>query len=107
MNLILYFLATDFHGLNNEVIRQLAEDNNCLLADVWEGEGLADWLIHPDGVHANVVGNIIIAHRVFEVLAQNCSGLTLYAHAQVENTDWTRHTTIARKEAGDPFMRSW
>jgi len=94
-------------GVYNEVIRQLAEDNDCLLADVWKGEGLADWLIHPDGVHANVVGNIIIANRVFEVLAQNCSGLTLHAHAQAENTDWTRYTTEARKEAGDPFTRNW
>ena len=91
----------------NEVIRQLAEDNDCLLADVWEGEGLADWLIHPDGVHANMVGNLIIAHRVFEVLAQHCSGLTLQAHARSENTDWTQHTTQARTEAGDSFTRSW
>ena len=44
----------------NEVIRQLAEANDCLLADVWEAEGQADWLIHPDGVHANAVGNLVI-----------------------------------------------
>ncbi len=91
----------------NEAIRQLACDNDCLLADVWEGEGLADWLIHPDGVHANVVGNLIIAHRVFEILAQNCSGLTSGAFARDANTDWTKGTTSARAEAGDQFIRSW
>ena len=32
-----------------------------VLADVWEGQGLADWLIHPDGAHPNKVRNLIIA----------------------------------------------
>jgi len=57
----------------NEVIRQLAESNDCLLADVYAAEGRADWLIHPDTVHANDLGHRIIGHRVFEVIARNCS----------------------------------
>lgn len=91
----------------NEVIRQLAEANDCLLANVWEAEGQADWLIHPDGVHANAVGNLVIAHRVFEVLAQHCSGLTTAVHAATGDTEWTRRTTAERAGAGDPFVRTW
>jgi len=59
----------------NTVIRQLAEKNDCLLADIYAAEGCADWLIHPDTVHANNLGHRIIGHRVFEVIAQNCSGV--------------------------------
>ena len=32
-------------------------------------------MIHYDGVHANDLGHGIVANRIFEVLARNCSGL--------------------------------
>lgn len=60
-------------GVYNEVIRQLAKTNDCLLADIYAAEGHADWLIHPDTVHANDLGHRIIGYRVFQVIAQNCS----------------------------------
>jgi lysophospholipase L1-like esterase len=93
--------------LYNTVIRQLAERNGCLLADVWEAEGRADWLIHPDGVHANRVGNLLIAHRVFEAIAVHASGLAEATHARDAATRWTASTTEARAGAGDPFRRGW
>jgi lysophospholipase L1-like esterase len=93
--------------LYNECIRQLAEDNDALVAHVWEAEGQADWLINPDGVHANMVGNLVIAHRVFETLARHCSGLSVATHAKDADTDWTKQTTACRIDAGDPFQRTW
>ncbi len=74
----------------NEVIRQLAEQRRCLLADVWAGQGEADWLIHPDGVHANRVGQLVIAHRVFETLAHHCSALSAATRHRDEKLPWTR-----------------
>lgn len=77
----------------NAVIRQLAESNDCLLADIYAAEGRADWLIHPDTVHANDLGHRVIGHRVFEVIARNCSCVAARmdqelaeARAQVEAT---------------------
>jgi lysophospholipase L1-like esterase len=58
----------------NLVIRQLAEENDCILADIWAAENQADWVVHPDTVHANDLGHLLIAHRVFEAIATNCSG---------------------------------
>ena len=58
----------------NLVIRQLAEEHGCILADIWAAEGQADWTIHPDTVHANDLGHFLIAHRVFEAIATQCSG---------------------------------
>lgn len=66
------------------VIRQLAEKNDCLLAGIYAAEGCADWLIHPDTVHANNLGHRIIGHRVFEVIAQNCSGVAAKVLADLE-----------------------
>jgi lysophospholipase L1-like esterase len=91
----------------NDVIRQLAEANGCILADVYDAEGQADWLIHPDGVHPNRPGNLLIAHRIFESIAQSCSCLTIRAFQQDADTEWTRFTTGLREKYGDPFRKSW
>ncbi len=77
----------------NAAIADLATNHDCILADVWEAEGLADWLIHPDGVHANAVGNLLIAHRVFEAIARSCGGLSNRTQTLDADTDWTRRVT--------------
>ena len=59
----------------NEAIRKLAERKECLFADLLASYRRADWLIHFDGVHANDLGHRIVANKIFEVLASNCSGL--------------------------------
>lgn len=57
-------------------LKRLAEECDALYADVFAAEGMATWMIDPDGVHANNLGHRIIANRIFEVLAQNCSCLS-------------------------------
>jgi lysophospholipase L1-like esterase len=91
----------------NDCIRGLAAEFDCILADIWAGEGMADWLIHYDGVHANKVGQIVIANRIFEALAQHASGLTNSVFEQARDTPWTQLTTTKRIEAGDPFQKTW
>jgi len=91
----------------NECIRSLAAECDCISADVWEAEGGADWLIHYDGVHANLIGNRIIAHRIFEAIAQHSSGLSLSSFARVEDNDWSHFTVKERGKAGDPFKKTW
>ncbi|UCH34703.1 MAG: SGNH/GDSL hydrolase family protein [Armatimonadota bacterium] len=67
----------------NLVIRQLAEEHECILADIWDAEGQADWAIHPDTVHANDLGHLLIANRVFEAIATNCSGVAARVTAEL------------------------
>lgn len=59
----------------NAAQQSLSEECGVLCADVWDAEGMAPWVIDPDGVHANNLGHQLIANRVFEVLAKNCSCL--------------------------------
>jgi lysophospholipase L1-like esterase len=61
----------------NEATRQLAAELDCLFVDLQAAYGGADWLVHHDGVHANDLGHRVVANRIFEVLASNCSGLAL------------------------------
>jgi len=91
----------------NEGIRRLGAETGCVVADVWDAEGEVDWLIHYDGVHANTVGNLVIAHRIFEAIAKSMSGLTLRAFDEARETKWTKDTARRREEVGNPFRKTW
>ena len=64
--------ATELYNLT---IAQLAEELGCICADVWGAEAQADWVIHPDTVHANDLGHVLIGNRAFEAIATRCSGV--------------------------------
>ena len=91
----------------NDCIRSLAQEFDCIVADVWSAEGGADWLIGYDGVHANKVGNLVLGNKLFEAIAQHCSGLSEYVFRQERETKWSKMTTQKRAEAGDPFRKTW
>jgi lysophospholipase L1-like esterase len=57
----------------NLIIRQLAENNDCILADIYAAEIGVDWIIDNDHCHPNDLGHRIIANRVFEAIVRNCS----------------------------------
>ena len=90
----------------NDAIRQLADEEGCIVADAWNAEGGsecgADWLMNPDGVHANRVGNLLIGHRVFEAIANHCSCLSNATYDRDLPTQWTQETSAARVKSGDP-----
>ena len=65
-----------FYRYNN-AIKEVAAASDCLFADLLGSYRDADWLVHHDGVHANDLGHRIVANKIFEVLASNCSGLAL------------------------------
>jgi lysophospholipase L1-like esterase len=61
----------------NAALKHLAEECDVLYADVFEAQAMAPWTVDPvDGVHPNNLGHRMIANRIFEVLAQNCSALS-------------------------------
>ena len=61
----------------NRAIAQLSKRTDCLFVDLLPAYDCASWLVHYDGVHANDVGHCLVANKVFEVLASNCSGLAV------------------------------
>lgn len=63
-----------FHEFNRGT-RDVANEKDCLFVDLLATYGNADWLVHHDTVHANDLGHRLVANKVFEVLASNCSGL--------------------------------
>ena len=79
----------------NEATAQIALQQKCLYVDLLAANGLSDWMVHYDGVHANDLGHRIIANRIFEVLAQNSSGLSKKTK-QAEKTSprWRDESTL-------------
>lgn len=59
--------------LYNLVIGQLAARNGLILADIYSAEAGVDWFVDQDHCHPNDLGHRIIANRVFEAIARNCS----------------------------------
>ena len=91
----------------NEAISRLATGEGCLLSDVWAAEGGADWVINRDGVHANKVGNLLIAQRVFETLANSCSCLSAPTYERDLPTEWTKRAMKGRERVGDAHDPWW
>lgn len=81
----------------NAGIKRLAEEIDVLHADVFAAEGMAPWMVDPDGVHANNLGHQVIANRIFEVLAQNCSGLSEKAFALRKNFQQWRDESVLKQ----------
>jgi lysophospholipase L1-like esterase len=57
----------------NLAIRHLAERNGLILADIYSTEVGADWIVDLDHCHPNDLGHFLIANKVFEAIARNCS----------------------------------
>jgi len=79
----------------NDATRQTAERMDCLFVDLLESYGEADWLVHHDGVHSNDLGHRVVANKIFEVLASNCSGLSLETRELEEHiVPWRDEATL-------------
>ena len=81
----------------NAAEEDLARECDVLYADVFDAEGMAPWTIDPDGVHANNLGHRLVANRVFETLAQNCSCLAQSAIEARKSFQPWRDESVLRK----------
>lgn len=79
----------------NLVTEQVALETDCLFCDVLHAYGGSPWMVHDDGVHANDLGHRLVAHRVFETLAQHCSGLAVRTkRLEGESERWRDESTL-------------
>jgi lysophospholipase L1-like esterase len=84
----------------SSAVRAVARLRDCLFVDVLAANGHTDWMVHYDGVHANDLGHRIIANRIFEVLAQNCSGLARRTKALEEAIPRWRDESMLKADYG-------
>jgi lysophospholipase L1-like esterase len=84
----------------NTGIKEVAIQENCLFVDVLAANGNTPWMVHHDGVHANDLGHRIIANRIFEVLAQHCSGLARKTKEAEQHSPRWRDESVLRADYG-------
>lgn len=87
------------HQFNN-AISNIATERDCLFVDILSAYGNANWLVHHDGVHANDLGHQIVANKIFEVLATNCSGLGNETRELEKHIPHWRDESVLRQDAG-------
>lgn len=74
----------------NRMLAGLALRHGCIYADVWVAEGQCSHVIHQDLVHANKVGNMLVAHKVFEAIVHAAPGIAGNVKKRNTDTKWTR-----------------
>lgn len=81
----------------NHMLEELAMQKDCVYADVWSAQGQRDYVVHQDTVHANKVGNLLIAHQVFRDIVQAAPGILANIVLRNAGTGWTRECLAAMK----------
>ena len=79
---------------------EIAAANECLYVDALAAAKGADWVVHYDTVHQNDVGHRLVAHRIFEVLAQNCSWIAKKTRAAEKTSPRWRDESVLRADYG-------
>lgn len=74
----------------NQMLEELARERGLLYADAYGAAAGCPHLVHLDTVHANKIGNLLIAHRIFETIVRACPGMAVNMNRRDETTDWTR-----------------
>ena len=87
-----------FHRFS-EATSKVAVDKDCLFVGLLSAYGNANWLIHHDTVHANDLGHRIVANKVFEVLASNCSGLARETQELEQQIPRWRDESVLQRDA--------
>jgi len=83
--------STEATRAYNRMLRKLAEERGLVYADVYSAEADCPYVVNVDGVHANKIGNMLIAHRVFEAIVRGCPGIARNVARRDETSDWTKH----------------
>lgn len=73
----------------NQMLADLANEQGCLYADVYSALKDCNHVINQDTVHANKIGNMLIANRIFETIIRNCTGIATNVRERDEHSSWT------------------
>lgn len=83
----------------NETIQRAATALDCVYADVWSAEGQRDHVVHNDTVHANKIGNLLIAHEVFKAIVHAAPGIANAVITRDADTEWSQNCRTIRSKS--------
>ena len=90
----------------NAMLAAVARQRGCVYADVNVAEGGCDHVVHPDTVHANKIGNLLIAHKLFEAIVHAAPGMAIAVQRRDARTAWTRGCRTWQRATVEKSTRS-
>jgi lysophospholipase L1-like esterase len=91
----------------NAMLEAFAHEHGFVYADIWQAEGQKDYLINPDTVHANKVGNMIIANKIFEAIVLAAPGISDNVQKRDATTEWTKGCLKIQKQSVEKSHKSY
>ena len=70
------------------MLKSLSEERGLIYADVYSAEAGCPHVVHMDTVHANKIGNMLIAQRVFEAIVRASPGVAQSVQRRDATSAW-------------------
>jgi lysophospholipase L1-like esterase len=77
----------------NIAIRLLAQKKAALFVDVLATLGDAEWVLHPDAVHLNDLGHVLVGNAIFQQIASHCRSVAAKTQRVIEEQQVTTLNT--------------
>lgn len=77
----------------NLAIRLLARKCGALFVDVLAALGEGDWMLHPDAVHLNDLGHVLVGNAIFQQIASHCRSVAAKTQRVIEEQQVTTLNT--------------
>lgn len=77
----------------NLEIRLLAEKHHALFVDALAVLGGADWVLHPDAVHLNDLGHVLIGNAIFQQIATHSAQVAQTTFQMIEEKEVSTSNT--------------
>jgi lysophospholipase L1-like esterase len=91
----------------NQMLADLAAERGYIYADIYAAQAKTDHIVHVDSVHANKVGNMILAHEIFRAIVLASPGITEAGDRRDAETQWTKHVLEWQSETIEPSHNSY
>ncbi len=90
----------------NLAIRLLAQKHDALFVDVLAALGNAEWMLHPDAVHLNDLGHVLVGNAIFQQIASHCRSVAEKTQRIIEEQQVTTLNT-GGTDTDDEIQRLW
>ncbi len=88
----------------SDITADIAKKEGCLYVELLDAFGDTGWALTSDGIHPNDLGHRLIANRIFETLAKNCSCLHNHVMEKEKTSPGWRNEAPLREGFGvDPW----
>lgn len=87
--------SLNVHTQYNHMLKELAQEECCVYADAYNAVKGCDHAVHPDTVHMNKLGCLLVAHAVFAAIVKAAPGIADSINQRDAGTEWTQ------------FIRDW